>query len=71
VESCDMLVSKLRWITKQQVTDTIAAGAKNAFMECEVRVQPLLVRPAVLHRHNRLSKRDQVLSGGPLCCPGR
>lgn len=53
------------------ISFTIAAGAKNAFMKRQVRIQPVLARPAVLHRHNRRLEPDQVLGGGPLGCPGR
>lgn len=53
------------------ISFTIAAGAKNTFMKCQVRIQPLLARPAVLHGHNRRLEPDQVLGGGLLGCPGR
>ncbi|MFZ0760803.1 MAG: hypothetical protein WAM69_12710, partial [Candidatus Sulfotelmatobacter sp.] len=57
--------------SKQQVTDTIAAGAENTLMKCEVRIQALLVRSATLHRDNRLAQSDQVFGGGALGRTGR
>jgi len=56
---------------KQQVTNTIAAGTKNTFMEREIGIQPLLVRSAILHCDNCLSESDQVLGGGALSGTGR